>query len=123
MEQNCIMSSIDKLAAPPQQPAKSGGLAGNSSMLLLAGGLSIAALGAAASYAVKTVASIVSSVVEMPPLRLAMWILIVLAILFLPLAINALLQLRRRNLTLFLEAAGWAINLPMRLNSRVSRLH
>ena len=116
-----IDSSMDKLAAPPQQPAKSGGLAGNSSMLLLAGGLSIAALGAAASYAVKTVASIVSSVVEMPPLRLAMWVLIVLAILFLPLAINALLQLRRRNLTLFLEAAGWAVNLPMRLNSRVSR--
>lgn len=115
-----IDSSIDKLAAPPPPPTKNG-LSGNSSMLLLAGGLSIAALGAAASYAVKTMASIISSVVAMPPLRIAMWVLIVAAILFLPLAINAMLQLRRRNLTLFLEAAGWAINLPMRLNSRVSR--
>lgn len=115
-----IDSSMDKLSAPPPQQPKSG-LAGNSTMLLLAGGLSIAAVGAAASYAVKTVASIVSSVVAMPPLKIAMWVLIVLGILFLPLAINALIQLRRRNLTLFLEAAGWAINLPMRLNSRVSR--
>ena len=37
------------------------------------------------------------------------------------LALYALLQLRKRNLTLFLEAAGWAINLPMRLSSGVSR--
>ena len=115
-----IDSSIDKMAAPPQQPAKSP-LAGNGTMLLLAGGLSIAAVGAAASYAVKTLASIVSSVVAMPPLRIAMWVLIILSILFLPLAINAIIQLRRRNLTLFLEAAGWAINLPMRLNAQVSR--
>ena len=35
-------------------------------------------------------------------------------------ALYALLQLRKRNLTLFLEAAGWAVNLPMRLNAKVS---
>ena len=56
----------------------------------------------------------------MPPWRIAMWVAIIAAIIFLPLALHALIQLRRRNLTLFLEAAGWAINLPMKLNAKVS---
>ncbi|MBQ6351734.1 MAG: hypothetical protein IJJ28_00520 [Lentisphaeria bacterium] len=119
-----IGSTADRLSSPAKPapaPAKSPGLLSNSSMLLLAGGLSIAALGAAASYAVKTVASIAASVAAMPPWRIAMWVAIIAAIIFLPLALHALIQLRRRNLTLFLEAAGWAINLPMRLNAKVSR--
>ena len=37
-----------------------------------------------------------------------------------PTAIFAFLKLRKRNLTLFLEAGGWAVNLPMRLNIHVS---
>ncbi len=115
-----VDNTAKSLSAPPPQPPQKSGLMANSSMLLLAGGLSIAALGAALSYMAKTIASIVSSVVAMPPWRLTMWIVIVIAIIFLPLAINALLQLRKRNLTLFLEAAGWAVNLPMRLNSKVS---
>ena len=114
-----VDNTANRISAPQQPPQKSG-LMSNGSMLLLAGGLSIAALGAALSYMAKTVASIVSSVVAMSPWRLTMWIVIVLAIIFLPLAINALLQLRKRNLTLFLEAAGWAVNLPMRLNAKVS---
>ena len=116
-----VDNTADRLSAPQPPPPQKSGLMANSSMLLLAGGLSIAALGAALSYMAKTVASIVSSVVAMSPWRLTMWIVIVIAIIFLPLAINALLQLRKRNLTLFLEAAGWAVNLPMRLNAKVSR--
>ena len=118
-----IGSTADRITAPAKPapaPAKSPGLLSNSSMLLLAGGLSIAALGAAASYAAKTVASIAASVAAMPPWRIAMWVAIIAAIIFLPLALHALIQLRRRNLTLFLEAAGWAINLPMKLNAKVS---
>lgn len=116
-----VDNTAKSLSAPPPPPPQKSSFMSNGSMLLLAGGLSIAALGAALSYMAKTMASIVSSVVAMPPWRLTMWIVIVLAIIFLPLAINALLQLRRRNLTLFLEAAGWAVNLPMRLNAKVSR--
>ena len=109
-------------AAPAPAPAKGGLLSkGNGTMLLLAGGLSIAALGAALSYAVKTIASIVTSMVNMPPMRLLQVILTIVLILFAPLALYAILQLRKRNLTLFLEAAGWAINLPMKLSSRVSK--
>ena len=116
-----VDNTANRLSAPqPPPPPQKSGLMSNSSMLLLAGGLSIAALGAALSYMAKTMASIVASVVAMPPWRLTMWILIIIAIIFLPLAINALLQLRKRNLTLFLEAAGWAVNLPMRLNAKVS---
>ena len=114
-----------KTAAAPAapQPAKSGGLLskGNGTMLLLAGGLSIAAIGAALSYVAKTIASMVSAMIAMPPWQLFQIVLTILLILFAPLALYAILQLRKRNLTLFLEAAGWAINLPMRLNSKVSR--
>ena len=124
-----IDTTSDKLtapkgkAAPAAPPAQNGGFLskGNSTMLLLAGGLSLAALGAALSYAVKTITSVAASLAAMPPLRLFQVVAIILLILFAPLAIYAILQLRRRNLTLFLEAAGWAINLPMKLNSRVSR--
>jgi len=124
-----IDSTSDRLTSPkskaaaPAPAASGGGLLskGNGTMLLLAGGLSLAALGAAISYAVKTVASIATSLSAMPPLRLIQIVCIILLILFAPLALYAILQLRKRNLTLFLEAAGWAINLPMKLNSRVSR--
>ena len=127
-----IDSTSNKLTTPKgsqpapapaaQPPAKSGGILGkgNGTMLLLAGGLSLAALGAALSYVVKTIASLVASMMAMPPLRLLQLILTILLILFAPLALYAILQLRKRSLTLFLEAAGWAINLPMKLNSRVS---
>ena len=132
-----IDNTSDKLTAPKgskpapgaaktvpsaEQPAKNGGILGkgNTTMLLLAGGLSIAAIGAALSYVVKTIAAAVSSMMAMPPLQLVQLVLTVLLILFAPLALYAILQLRKRNLTLFLEAAGWAINLPMKLNSRVS---
>ena len=37
-------------------------------------------------------------------------------------AIFAFLRLRKRNLTMFLEAGGWAVNLPMRLSMGVSRI-
>lgn len=122
-----IDSTSDRLTSPKKAPAPApssgGGLLskGNGTMLLLAGGLSIAALGAAISYVAKTIASGVRSMIAMPPWQLFQIVLIVLLILFAPLALYAILQLRMRNLTLFLEAAGWAINLPMKLNSRVSR--
>lgn len=123
-----IDSVGDRMTSPKKQPApeadsgKGGGLLGkgNGTMLLLAGGLSLAALGAAISYVVRTITSIAAQLAAMPPLRLCQFICTILLILFAPLALYAILQLRKRNLTLFLEAAGWAINLPMRLNSRVS---
>ena len=116
-----IDTAANRMSGQEKAPAKGGGMLGGGTMLLLAGGLSLAALGAALSYMVKTIAAIVSTLVAMPPLRLAMWIAIVVLILFAPLALYAIIQLRRRNLTLFLEAAGWAINLPMRLSAKVSR--
>ena len=112
-----------KPAAPAaEQPAKSGGILGkgNTTMLLLAGGLSIAAIGAALGYVIKSITAAVTAMMAMPPWNLFQLILTILLILFAPLALYAILQLRKRNLTLFLEAAGWAINLPMKLNSRVS---
>jgi hypothetical protein len=40
----------------------------------------------------------------------------------LPPVISGIYKLRKRNLGLFLEAAGWAINLPLRLNTGAGKL-
>jgi hypothetical protein len=50
------------------------------------------------------------------------WVAVFAAIILVPLAIFAFLRMRKRNLTMFLEAGGWAVNLPMRLSMTVSRL-
>ena len=48
--------------------------------------------------------------------------MVLAAVILLPMAIFAFLRLRKRNLTMFLEAGGWAVNLPMRLSMSVSRI-
>ena len=52
---------------------------------------------------------------------IALWLAAIVLLFLIPASINALLKLRQRNLTRFLEGAGWTINLPMRLSGRVSR--
>ena len=49
-----------------------------------------------------------------------LWLLVAVPAMIILFAI--VLRLRKRNLTMFLEAGGWAVNLPMRLNIYVSRL-
>jgi len=104
-------------AAPAQKSTGMG-----SPMLLLAGGLSLAALSAAASFVLKTCVGIMESISAMKWSSILLWSLTIVLLVVLPAAIGALLKLRSRNLTLFLEASGWALNLPMRLNAVVSRL-
>lgn len=107
---------------PAAAPAKGGLFSGNGSMFLLAGGLSLAAVGAALSFVMKSIVSMVESLSRMSAWTLIGWALGIALFIFLPISINAILKMRRRNLTLFLEAAGWSINLPMRLNFSVSSL-
>ncbi len=93
---------------------------GNGSVMLLAGGLSVAALSAAASFVVKSFASAMATLSALPGYVILLWIAILLAVFLVPSAIFAFLKMRKRNLTVFLEAGGWAVNLPMRLNMYVS---
>lgn len=97
-------------------------LMNNGSMMLLAGGLSVAALGAGLSFVLKSITGAITAISALPGYVILIWIAVLLAIFLVPTAIFAFLKLRKRNLTLFLEAGGWAVNLPMRLNMQVSSL-
>ncbi len=108
-------------ATPPAASAGKGGFWGNGSMFLLAGGISVAAIGAAFSYLAKTCASIIENVSAAAWWKIILWIVVIPLIFLIPASINAIMKMRKRNLTLFLEAAGWSVNLPMRLNAAVSR--
>jgi hypothetical protein len=111
-------------AAPPA-PAKPGfvqKIGGNGIMMLLAGGLSLAAVGAGLSFIFKSIASGIATISALPWYVILSWIAIFAAVILIPLAIFAFLRMRKRNLTMFLEAGGWAVNLPMRLSMTVSRI-
>lgn len=105
-------------AAPALPPAQK--FMNNNSMILLAGGLSVAALGAGLSFVVKSITSAITAISALPFYVILIWIVVLISIFMVPTAIFAFLKLRKRNLTLFLEAGGWAINLHMRLNMYVS---
>ena len=105
-------------ATPNQSPAQR--FLGNGSVMLLAGGLSVAALGAGLSFVLKSITNTITAISALPAYVILIWIAVLLALFLIPTAIFAFLKLRKRNLTLFLEAGGWAVNLPMRLNMQVS---
>ena len=110
------------LPALPQQSSLVQKLGGNGVMMLLAGGLSLAAIGAGLSYVFKSIVSCVVMISAMPWYLILEWIAVITMIILIPMAIFSGIRLRKRNLTMFLEAGGWVVNLPMRLNIYVSRL-
>ena len=115
------MPPAAKTPAPPNVPMAQK-LMNNGSMMLLAGGLSVAALGAGLSFVLKSITSAITSISALPGYVILIWIAVLVAVFMVPTAIFAFLKLRKRNLTLFLEAGGWSVNLPMRLNMHVSGL-
>jgi len=92
----------------------------NNSMMLLAGGLSLAAVGAGLSFVLKAITGAVTAISALSWYVILIWIAVLLGIILVPMAIFAFLRMRRRSVTMFLEAGGWAVNLPMRLNMQVS---
>ena len=122
-----LSTAIDKGKLPAPRPAApqpdmpwTQRFMNNHSMMLLAGGLSLAAIGAGFSFIVKGLGSICAAISAQPFYVILIWIAVILGIIIVPMAIFAFLQLRKRNITLFLEAGGWAVNLPMRLNIHLS---
>ncbi|MFA7229738.1 MAG: hypothetical protein WC071_00570 [Victivallaceae bacterium] len=83
------------------------------SILVLCGGVGVAAIGSSVAYIIK-------SLEKVSWLKITAGLFIIALIILLPPVISALRKLRRRNLGMFMEAAGWAVNLTMRLNARVS---
>ena len=117
-----LASGAEKaLEAPPgEQPAAAapqgqggGGMSGP--MAVVAGvSVSIAALGSAFAFAVHSLA-------KAGPLPILYGFMAVFAIIFVPLIIRSVWRLRRQDLSVILEASGWAINHRMRLNRRLRR--
>ena len=122
-----LMQSIDQGKLPPASPAKpeapaSQKFLSNGAMMMLAGGLSLAAVGAGLSFVFKSIANGIATISALPLHIILIWVAVFIAIFMVPMAIFAYLRMRKRNLTLFLEAGGWAVNLPMRLSMLVSRI-
>lgn len=107
---NAAASAASAVVAPPaaapvkvQTPAVSG------SMMLMGGGIGIAALGSSIAFIVKSLANI------------SIWnvLAVLLGIILVfggPVVAISLIKLYRRNLSRFLEANGCAVNRPMRLS-------
>ena len=83
--------------------------------LLLAGGVTIAALGSSFAFIAKTIASL--------KLHQALAVMAFgLGIVLIPVMLIAIYKLYRRNLSAILEASGWAINGRMRLTYRLGKI-
>lgn len=93
-------------APKPQTPAVSG------SMILMGGGIGLAALGSSIAFIVKSL----QNVSIMNVLAVLFGILLIFGG---PMVITALIKLYRRNLTRYLESAGCAVNQQMRLSHKM----
>ena len=113
---NSLNTAASAAVAPPTAaPVKAQTPAVSGSMMLMGGGIGIAALGSSIAFIVKSLANI------------SIWN--VLAVLFGiilvfggPVVAVSLVKLYRRNLSRFLEANGCAVNRPMRLSRRMGAI-
>ena len=92
---------------PPQETKQNQGVSG--SMLLMGGGIGLAAIGSSVAFIVKSLQNI--SIMNIVAVLLG--IIIVFGG---PIVVISLIKLYRRDLGRFLEASGCALNFPMRLS-------
>ncbi len=109
------ISAVDKNvsagSASPTTTSTGGGMGG----VLAGGGVAIAALSSSFAFITSTLSNVDVGTILYTAVVFLMFILM-------PPAILSLLKLRKRDLSLVLEACGWAINGPMRLNFTLSRM-
>lgn len=103
------------VAPPAAAPVKVQTPAVSGSMMLMGGGIGIAALGSSIAFIVKSLANI------------SIWnvLAVLLGIILVfggPVVAVSLVKLYRRNLSRFLEANGCAVNRPMRLSRRMGAI-
>ena len=102
--------AIDGKLASPAKPAQTPAVSG--SMMLMGGGIGIAAIGS-------SVAFIVKSLQHVSVLNVLVVLLGIIMIFGGPMVVVALIKLFRRNIARFLEASGCAVNRRMRLSRRM----
>jgi hypothetical protein len=101
-------SQMDKTLSAPSA-------SGMTRDLMLGGGIAIAAIGSAFAYITKALS-------EVNKLHVLVALLVLVAVVFLPIIITGFIKIRKRNLSVLLEASGWAVNMYMRLNTSLGRL-
>jgi len=108
-----LQKGVQTVGTAPAAPALAGG--GSLGFILMGGGLGVAALGSAAAYVTKTIS-------QVSMLAVLTVLLILFLIIAVPTLIVAYVKLRRRNISMLLEACGWAVNAQMRLTRRLGKL-
>lgn len=108
-----VTKNVDSKLAGDDQPKKEGGL--NMPMLIMGGGVGIAALGSSFAFMAKSLQGV--SIWRILAVLLGIFIIICA-----PFVILSLLKLFRRSLTRFLEANGCALNREMRLTLALGRI-
>ncbi len=83
--------------------------------LLLGGGIAIAALGSSFAYITKALS-------QVKPTHILIALAGITTAILLPGIIMGFIKIRKRDMSVLLEASGWAINMHMRLNSTLGRL-
>jgi hypothetical protein len=115
LETQLVQSATALGTAPAPDPAAAPGST-KVRDLLLAGGISIAALGSSLAYIANSLAA------EGWWIKVLAAVGVGLALVLIPTLVLAVLRLRRQNLSGLLEASGWAINARMRVTRRLRRL-
>ncbi|GAG78519.1 unnamed protein product, partial [marine sediment metagenome] len=114
-----IRKQIDKFTKAPQAKLEKGlaapGASGAARDLLLGGGIAIAALGSSFAYITKALS-------QVKPTHILVALAGITAVVLLPGIIIGIVKIRKRDMSVLLEAAGWAVNVHMRLNAALGRL-
>ena len=105
-----LSKSITSGKLPPAPDQKQQGF--NGSMLLMGGGIGIAAIGSSVAFIVKSLQNI------------SIWNIIaviggIIVVFGGPIVVVSLIKLYRRDLGRFLEASGFALNFPLRLSRKL----
>ena len=83
--------------------------------LLLGGGIAIAALGTSFAYITKALS-------QVKPTHILVALAGIALVILLPGIIIGFIKIRKRDMSVLLEASGWAVNVHMRLNATLGRL-
>ena len=83
--------------------------------LLLGGGIAIAALGSSFAYVTKALS-------QVKPTHILVALAGIVIVVLLPGVIAGFVKIRKRDMSVILEASGWAVNVHMRLSATLGRL-
>jgi len=114
-----VKKQIDKFSKTRQTKLEEGfsrpSGSGMARDLLLGGGIAIAALGSAFAY-------ITQALSQVKPVHILGVLVGLTVIVLLPGMIMGFAKIRKRDMSVLLEASGWAVNVHMRLNASLGRL-